>query len=136
MDCCVAFRIRTKFTSEIFKSFIDDMKNKNLSTWGHFTVVEYMGELGWEGCADKEILLCSCGLSPPTPGSPRSTSPAKPPPPPPRNPNPPPCPPPARTHATQKALHASSPAVVFQPAKPRRSECLAQPTGNVLIGSA
>ena len=67
------------------------MKNKNLSTWGHFTVVEYMGELGWEGCADEEILLSSCGLSPPTPGSPRSTSPAKPPPPP-RNPNPLPCP--------------------------------------------
>ena len=47
------------------------MKNKNLSAWGHFTVVDYMGELGWEGCADEEILLSSCGLSPPTPGSPR-----------------------------------------------------------------
>ena len=51
-----------------------------------------MGELGWEGCGDEEILLSSCGLSPPTPGSPRSTSPAKPPPPPPTNPNPLPCP--------------------------------------------
>ena len=50
-------------------------------------------ELGWEGCADEEILLSSCGLSPPTPGSPRSTSPANPPPPQ-RNPNPVPCPPP------------------------------------------
>ena len=39
-----------------------------------------LGELGWEGCADEEIVLSSCGLSPPTPGSPRSTSPAKPPP--------------------------------------------------------
>ena len=51
-----------------------------------------LGELGWEGCADEEILFPNCGLSPP---SPRSTSPAKPtPPPPPRNPDPPPCPPP------------------------------------------
>ena len=51
-----------------------------------------LGELGWEGCADEEILLSSCGLTPPPP-SPRSPSLAKPPRPP-RNPNPPPCPPP------------------------------------------
>ena len=38
-----------------------------------------LGEFGWEGWADEEILLSSCGLSPPTPRSPRSTSPAKPP---------------------------------------------------------
>ena len=88
------------------------MKNKNLSTWGHFTVVEYMGELGWEGCADEEILLCSCGLSPPTPGSPRSTSPAKHPPPPAEKPKPPALPP-TQTHTTQKALHASSPAAAL-----------------------
>ena len=61
-----------------------------------------LGELGWEGCADEEILLSSCGLSPPTPGSPRSTSPAKPPPP--RRETQTPCPaPPPQTHATQKA---------------------------------
>ena len=36
-----------------------------------------LGELGWEGCADEEILLSKCGLNPP---SPRSASPAKPPP--------------------------------------------------------
>ena len=35
-------------------------------------------ELGWDGCADKEILLSSCGLNSPTSGSPRSASPAKP----------------------------------------------------------
>ena len=67
------------------------MKNKNLSTWGHFTVVEYMGELWWEGCADEEILLSSCGLSPPR--QPPQHLPSKAPPPP-RNPNPLPCPPP------------------------------------------
>ena len=27
------------------------------------------GELGWEACADEEILLSSCGLSPPMPHS-------------------------------------------------------------------
>ena len=32
------------------------------------------GELGWQVCADEEMLMSSCGLSPPTPGSPRSTS--------------------------------------------------------------
>ena len=37
-----------------------------------------LGELGWEGCADEEIVLSSCGLNPPTPASPRSPSPAKP----------------------------------------------------------
>ena len=51
-----------------------------------------LGELGWDGCVDQEILLSSCGLIPASPGSPRSTSPAKPPPPP-RNPSPLPCPP-------------------------------------------
>ena len=59
-----------------------------------------LGELGWEGCADEEILLSSRGLNRP---SPRSASPTKPPPP--TNPNPPPYPPP-RTHETQKAPHA------------------------------
>ena len=41
-------------------------------------------ELGWEGCADEEMLLSSCGSSTPTPDSPRRASPAKAPPPPPR----------------------------------------------------
>ena len=51
-----------------------------------------LGELGWEGCADEEILQSSCGLNPPFPCS---ASPAMPPPPPPppTNPNPPPLPP-------------------------------------------
>ena len=63
-----------------------------------------LGELGWEGCADEEIMLSSCGLSPPTPGSPRSSSPAKPPPLPPERPKPLALPPPKKkTHATQKA---------------------------------
>ena len=34
-----------------------------------------LGELGWESCADDEMLLSSCGLSPPNP---RSPSPVKP----------------------------------------------------------
>ena len=60
-----------------------------------------LSELGWEGCADEEMLLSSCGLSPPRPGTPRSTSPAKQPPSPPGNPNPLPCPPPQKkTHTT------------------------------------
>ena len=42
-----------------------------------------LGQLGWEGCADEEILLSSCGLSPPSPRSPRIASQAKRPPPPP-----------------------------------------------------
>ena len=54
-----------------------------------------MGELGWEGCADEEILLSSCGLNHPNPASPRSASPRSPPWP--RNPNPLPCPPPKPT---------------------------------------
>ena len=71
-------------------------------TWAANTpCLASLGELGWEGCADEAILLSSCGLSPPTLGSPRSTSPAK-----------PllcrkaqtPCPaPPHQTHVTQKA---------------------------------
>ena len=35
-------------------------------------------ELGWEGCADEEILLSSPGLSPPTPRSPSHQSPPRP----------------------------------------------------------
>ena len=35
-------------------------------------------ELGWEGSSDEDIPMSSCGLNPPTPGSPRSASPAKP----------------------------------------------------------
>ena len=37
-----------------------------------------LGELGWEGCSDKDILMSSCGMNPATTASPRSTSPAKP----------------------------------------------------------
>ena len=29
-----------------------------------------LGELGWEGCADEDILLTNCGLKPPSPRSP------------------------------------------------------------------
>ena len=31
-----------------------------------------LGELGWEGCSDKDILMSSCGMNPLTPVSPRS----------------------------------------------------------------
>ena len=31
-----------------------------------------LGELGWEGCSDEDILMSSCGKNPPTPASPRS----------------------------------------------------------------
>ena len=51
-----------------------------------------LGELGWEGCPDKDILMSSCGINPssrPDPSAPPRQSP-----PPPRNPNPLPCPPP------------------------------------------
>ena len=81
-------------------------------------------------------------LSPPTPGSPRSTSPAKPPPPRRETQTPCPAPPPKPTQPKKPSmlplqqLHWARLWLVFQPAKPRRSECLAQPTGNVLIGSA
>ena len=37
-----------------------------------------LGELGWEGCSDEDILMCSCGMDPPTPASPHSAYPAKP----------------------------------------------------------
>ena len=37
-----------------------------------------LGELGWEGCSDKDILMSSCGMNPPNPASPRIASPAKP----------------------------------------------------------
>ena len=60
-----------------------------------------LGELGWDGCASKDILLSSCGLSPLRP---RSISPAKPPPPA-EKPQPlalPP-PPPPKTRPTQKS---------------------------------
>ena len=67
-----------------------------------------LGELGCEGCADEEILLSSCGLSPPNPRSPRSTSPAKPPPRP-RNPNPLPFPPPNPRNPKSPLLRSASP---------------------------
>ena len=51
-----------------------------------------LGDLGWEGCSDEDILMCSCGMNPPIPAIPRSASPTKPSPP--RNPNPLPRPPP------------------------------------------
>ena len=37
-----------------------------------------LGELGWEGCSDEDILISSCRMNPPTPARPRSASPAKP----------------------------------------------------------
>ena len=58
-----------------------------------------LGELGLEGCADKEMLLSSCELRPPTTGNPGSTSHAKPPPP--AKKAKPPALPPTQTHATQ-----------------------------------
>ena len=59
-----------------------------------------MGELGWEGCADEEILLFSCGLSLPSPGSPHTTAQVKPPPP--RRETRTPCIAPLQTHPTKK----------------------------------
>ena len=37
-----------------------------------------LGELGWEGCSDEDILMSSRRMNPPTPASPRNASPAKP----------------------------------------------------------
>ena len=70
----------------------------NTSCWAS------LGELGLEGGADEEIMLSSCGLSPPTPGSPRSTSLAKPPPPRQENQTPYPPPPKPMHHMSQIAL--------------------------------
>ena len=69
---------------------------------GEYALLGEPWGVGWEGCADEEILLSRRGLSSPTPSSPRSTSPAKPPP---RRETQSPCPPPPppQTHATQKA---------------------------------
>ena len=77
---------------------------------GEYTQLASVGELGWEGCADKEIVLSKCGLSPPTTGSPRSASPAKPRPPAqkPKPPALPPSPPNPQTVATQKALSSKA----------------------------
>ena len=36
-----------------------------------------LGELGWEGCSDEDVVMSSCGMNPPTSASPRSASPAK-----------------------------------------------------------
>ena len=58
-----------------------------------------LGELGWEGCADEEILLSICGLSPPSPRNPCSASLATPPPPPAEKPKPPALPSPKPTQA-------------------------------------
>ena len=53
-----------------------------------------LGELGWEGCTDEEVLLSSCGLSPPAPAAPAA---------PPQQ-----SPPPPQTHPNQKAPHAEA----------------------------
>ena len=66
------------------------------------------GKLGWEGCADEEILLSSCGLSPPKPPQPPQRLPSKAPPPHVEKPKPPALPPPPKTHPTQKAPHAEA----------------------------
>ena len=59
-----------------------------------------LGELGWEGCADVEILLSSCGLSPPHPWQPPQHLPSKAPT---RQETQTPRLAPPQTHATQKA---------------------------------
>ena len=83
--CSILSRLRDSERSRR----LTDTWAANTPCWGS------LGELGWEGSADEEILLCSCGLSPPRP---RSTSPAAPPPAekpkPPALPPPPPPPPP------------------------------------------
>ena len=58
-----------------------------------------LGELGWEGCSDEDILMSSVGMNPPTQASPCSASPAKSAPA--EKPKPPAVPPP-QTHAKQE----------------------------------
>ena len=81
-----------------------------------------LGELGREGCVDEEILLSTCGLSPP---SPRSTSPAKPPPA--EKPKPPALPPPKptqpkKTPTQKRQCFESSSSSSSDQALPRRHE--------------
>ena len=59
-----------------------------------------LGELGWEGCSDEDILMSSCGMKAPTPASPRSASPAKPAPA--EKPKPPAAPPPPKPPQSKK----------------------------------
>ena len=61
-----------------------------------------LGELGWDGCGDEEILQSSCGWSPPTT---RTASPATPPPPPAHEPKPPTMPPPKPTKHEKPPTH-------------------------------
>ena len=61
-----------------------------------------LGELGWKGCADEEILLFSCGLSPPPPPE---CLPSKAPPPRANKPKPQALPPPPPTQQTEKLPH-------------------------------
>ena len=65
-----------------------------------------LGELGWEGCSDEDILMSSCGMNPPTPTSPRSTSLAKPAP---AEKPKPPCPPPNPRKARRPPHGSASP---------------------------
>ena len=59
-----------------------------------------LGELGWEGCSDEDILMSSCRMNPPTPASPRSAWPAKPAPA--EKPKPPAAPPPPKPPQSKK----------------------------------
>ena len=59
-----------------------------------------LGELGWEGCSEEDILMSSCGMNPPTPASPCSASPAKPAPA--EKPKPPAAPPPPKPPQSKK----------------------------------
>ena len=59
-----------------------------------------LGDLGWEGCSDEDILMSSCGMNPPTAA--RPVAPPQQSPPPPRNPNPLPPPPPPPKHPQSK----------------------------------
>ena len=62
-----------------------------------------LGELGWEGCSDEDILMSSCGMKAPTPASPRSASPAKPAPA--EKPKPPAAPPPPPNPRKARSAH-------------------------------
>ena len=94
----------------ILSGFRERARSRHLTdTWAANTPCwASLGELGWEGCADEEIVLFSCVLSHPSLRSLRNASPTNPPPSPATRETPPPCPPPPQSHPTQKATHAEA----------------------------
>ena len=80
--CCILFGLREWERSRR----LTDIWMANTPCWAS------LGELGWKGCANEEILLSFCGLTPAP--SARNPSQAKPPPPPTEKPQPSALPPP------------------------------------------